>query len=132
MLSESGARRAAEVRFAPEVYVAVARLFRHSPRGTARAGEDEKGRAPPHVGGGARSFPGLRRVRARRGVKGCQAAQTLLSAPAHLALTGSPYICRSFSRRMAQAMRKARSSPYFLIETLVRPFFSRPAFQETS
>ena len=50
-------------------------------------------------------------------------------APAHLAATGSPYICRSFSRRMAQAMRNARSSPYFLIETLVRPFFSRPAFR---
>src|ERR1044072_8982308 len=67
-----------------------------------------------------------------RAAKGCQAAQTFESALAHLAATGSPYICRSFSRRMAQAMRKARASPYLRIETLVRPFFSRPAFQETS
>src|ERR1043165_6262841 len=64
-------------------------------------------------------------------VSGLLAAQTLPSASAHLPSTGAPYISRSFSRRIAQAIRNARASPYFLIETEVRPFFSRPAFQET-
>ena len=33
---------------------------------------------------------------------------------------------------MAQARRKAPASPCFLMETEVRPFFSRPAFQEAA
>src|SRR6266550_7445000 len=60
------------------------------------------------------------------------AAHTLLNDSAHLLTITFPYSCCSFCLRIAQALLNARISPYLVIETDVRPRFSRPAFQVTS